>query len=101
VFPVLFVLPGGVPVYSYGVLLGLSICIGWFITAHLAETRDGFPPRRMGPIFIWTVGCAILGSRVLYVVTNLERFDTVLDVLRFTDGGLVAYGGFVGGFLGG
>ena len=32
--------------------------------------------------------------------TNLDRFDNFLDIFKVWQGGLVAYGGFLGGFVG-
>jgi phosphatidylglycerol:prolipoprotein diacylglycerol transferase len=100
VHPVLLTLPGGHAVYSYGFMLSLSIVAGWFISSRLAERRDGFPPTKTGWLYAATIASAVLGSRVLYVVTNLERFSSIGQALRFSDGGLVAYGGFLGGFFG-
>jgi phosphatidylglycerol:prolipoprotein diacylglycerol transferase len=53
----------------------------------------------MGSCYVWTAVAAVVGSRLLYVLTNLDRFDNVLDVVRLNRGGLVAYGGFLGGFV--
>lgn len=82
-------------------MLALSICIGYFVSTALAEQRDGFPLDRTGWLCIVTLAAALLGSRLLYLVTNLGRFPDVGSMLRFSDGGLAAYGGFLGGFLGG
>src|SRR4051794_23070420 len=35
-----------VPIYSYGVMLGLSLVVGWYLTLGLAE-RDGLPKETM------------------------------------------------------
>ncbi len=87
------------PIYSYGVMLGLSLVVGWTLTLTLAE-RDGLPKETMANCYIVTAVAAIVGARLLYVVTNLSEFHTVADVLALRRGGLVAYGGFLGGFLG-
>ena len=54
----------------------------------------------MGRCYIWTAGAAVAGARLLYVLTNLDRFDNFLDIFKVWQGGLVAYGGFLGGFVG-
>jgi phosphatidylglycerol---prolipoprotein diacylglyceryl transferase len=87
------------PIYSYGVMLGLSIVIGWYLSLGLAE-KDGLPREEMANCYVFTALVAIAGSRLLYVATNLEEFHSVGDVFAFRRGGLVAYGGFVGGALG-
>ncbi len=88
-----------IPIYSYGAMLCLSIVAGWFVTLRLGE-RDGLPRELLANCYFVTAIAALLGSRVLYVLTNLGEFRGALDMLAVRRGGLVAYGGFLGGFLG-
>lgn len=90
---------GPVPIYSYGVMLGLSLVVGWYLTLGLAE-RDGLPRETMANNYVITAIAAVVGSRVLYIVTNLHEFDTLGSMFAMRRGGLVAYGGFLGGFVG-
>src|SRR5262245_905808 len=118
--PVLFRIPIGsvsLPLYSYGLMLALSLIVGWYITLTLCE-RDGMtevsvsglsrflhrlfpkifkatPTKTMGRCYMWTAGSAVAGARLLYVFTNLDRFDNFLDIFKVWQGGLVAYGGFL------
>jgi len=97
------------PIYSYGVMLGLSLVVGWYLTLTLAE-RDGLPKETMANCYVVTALAAIAGSRILYIVTNLDEFrvnthdaNSALDFASFfalRRGGLVAYGGFLGGYIG-
>lgn len=87
------------PIYSYGVMLGLSLIVGWYLTLGLAD-REGLPKETMANCYVVTAIAALVGSRVLYVVTNLDEFQTFGDLFAMRRGGLVAYGGFIGGFLG-
>ena len=88
-----------VPIYSYGVMLGASLVVGWYITLSLAE-RDGLPKETMANCYVATAVAAIIGSRVLYIATNMDEFKTFSDVFALRRGGLVAYGGFLGGLIG-
>lgn len=101
--PILFRLPipklGVIPIYSYGVMLGLSLVVGWYLTLGLAE-RDKLPKELMADCYVDTAIAAIIGSRVLYIVTNLSEFDSLGSLFAMRRGGLVAYGGFLGGFVG-
>jgi phosphatidylglycerol:prolipoprotein diacylglycerol transferase len=87
------------PIYSYGVMLGLSLVVGWYITLGLAE-RDGLPKESMANCYVFTAVAAVLGSRILYILTNLHEFDTFASLFAMRRGGLVAYGGFLGGYVG-
>ncbi len=87
------------PIYAYGVMLGLSLIVGWYLTLPLA-TRDGLPKETMANCYVITALAALAGSRLLYAVTNPDEFKSVSDLFALRNGGLVAYGGFVGGLLG-
>lgn len=88
-----------IPIYSYGVMLGLSLVVGWYLTLWLAD-KDGLPKETMANCYVVTAIAAIIGSRLLYVLTNLSEFNGIGDFFAFRRGGLVAYGGFLGGYLG-
>ncbi len=97
--PLIGQLPIAFPIYAYGVMLGLSLVVGWYISLSIAKD-DGLPRETMANNYVFTAICAIVGSRVLYILTNLEEFHKPADYFAIRSGGLVAYGGFLGGFLG-
>ncbi len=98
--PVLFWVPLlHLPIFSYGVMLGLSLMVGWYLVLGLCE-RDGMNREQLGKLYTQTAVWSVIGSRVLYVATNWGEFeDNLLNVFKVWQGGLVAYGGFLGGFL--
>jgi phosphatidylglycerol---prolipoprotein diacylglyceryl transferase len=87
------------PIYAYGVMLGLSLVVGWYLTLPLAE-KDGLPQETMANCYVVTALAALAGSRVLYVLTNTDEFKSIWDLFALRNGGLVAYGGFIGGLIG-
>ena len=87
------------PVYSYGAMLCASLVVGWFLTLQLGA-RDGLPRELLANCYFVTAIAALIGARILYVLTNWHEFNDLWDVLAVRRGGLVAYGGFLGGFLG-
>jgi phosphatidylglycerol:prolipoprotein diacylglycerol transferase len=100
--PVLFTIPGiDLPIYSYGVMLGLSLVVGWYLVMYLGK-QDGLPRDKLASCYVWCAISAMIGSRVLYIVTNLDEFadGSLFDLVNVRKGGLVAYGGFLGGFIG-
>src|SRR5882724_5820741 len=88
-----------IPIHSYGVMLGLSLVVGWYLTLGLAE-RDKLPKETLANCYVFTALSAVVMSRVLYYVTNPGEFTSFVEIFALWRGGLVAYGGFLGGFLG-
>jgi phosphatidylglycerol:prolipoprotein diacylglycerol transferase len=88
-----------IPIHSYGVMLGLSLVVGWYLTLGLAE-RDRLPKETLANCYVVTALSAVVMSRVLYYVTNPGEFKSFMEIFALWRGGLVAYGGFLGGFLG-
>src|SRR3569833_1580606 len=88
-----------VPIYAYGVMLGTSLILGWFLAMRFAR-QDGIPTDDAAAIYMWTAVWSIIGSRVLYVLTNLSIFIAApVEIIKINNGGLVAYGGMIGGLL--
>jgi phosphatidylglycerol:prolipoprotein diacylglycerol transferase len=104
--PILFEIPtpglpwgDSLPIYSYGVMLGTSMIVAWYIVMWLGE-REGVSRDTLANAFIATAVSSIVGARLLYVITNPDEFESFGDLLALRRGGLVAYGGFLGGYFG-
>ncbi len=96
---VLFELPlfgNTLPVYGYGLFLGLSFVVGWHLAAHFAS-KEGMPVAKLKNIVFVTILGAVFFARVAYFLTNPDAWRGVGGFVRLWDGGLVAYGGFIGG----
>ena len=97
--PILLDLPLGLPLYAYGTMLCLSVLVGRYVALRLAE-HDGMDPAVMDRCALWTLAAALVGARLLFLVTNTDQLDGITATLSGWNGGLVAYGGFLGGFVG-
>ena len=102
--PILFKL-GPVTVYSYGAALAVAFLLAVGLASHVTERAlQGRVPMREGALLdwgCWTMLGGILGGRVLYVLLNWEAYRSQpQETLALWHGGLVWYGGFVGGLLG-
>ena len=102
--PILFDIPvpwgtGSQPVYAYGVMLGISLLIGWQIVMFLGR-RAGLSTGLLGDVYLTAAISGIVGARLLYVLTNFDEVSSPAQWLDIRSGGLVAYGGFISGFLG-
>jgi phosphatidylglycerol:prolipoprotein diacylglycerol transferase len=92
--PILFHV-GATPVYAYGFLLGLAILVGCNLALYLGR-RENIPLDEMARGIALVAVSAVLGSRLLHLVyTPGIPPRQWLDL----DGGIVAYGGFLGGAL--
>ena len=95
------------PVYWYGIIITLGI-----ITAFLyAAYRCYFEKIKVDDLIdvaLWTVILGVIGARLYYVLTSLDRyipepFDLVQfikNVFNIRNGGLAIYGGIICGILG-
>ena len=100
--PILFEIPapwGLQPIYAYGVLLGLSLLIGWQIIMWLGR-QSGLSAGALGDVYLSAAIAGVIGARVLYVIENHEEFVSIGQWFDLRSGGLVAYGGFLTGFVG-
>jgi phosphatidylglycerol:prolipoprotein diacylglycerol transferase len=79
-------------------MLGTSMIVGWFLAMRFAR-QDGVPHEVAGTIYMWTALWSIVGARLLYVVVQWREFDSPIEIFMIQRGGLVAYGGMIGGFL--
>ena len=103
--PILVNIPtpwGAIPIYSYGVMLGTSLIFAWYFVMYWGRKIENFDEEFLANAFVFTAICSILGARLLYVLTNLDDFEAEpMRMLQFRSGGLVAYGGFLGGAVSG
>lgn len=96
--------PLGLPVRGYGMFLMLAAIGSVGIAAWRAE-RAGLGSEMILRLAPWTFIGGLAGARLFYVIQYRADFirdnlrDTLLAAAAFTQGGLVVYGGFIGGFL--
>ena len=100
-YPILFRFPewvpvlGGEPVTSFGVMLFLAfLAAGYVLRARMSDAGVN-PDRAWDLVFAAVIG-GIVGAKLYYVFLNFPR---LIDNPRFlfARGGLVWYGGFLGG----
>lgn len=110
--PILFELPGGFPIRSFGVLLAAGFLLGSWIFSRLVARFSDDPERDVavyGALPLWILIGIVFGARLFYVVVELLRggptgqgyLEDPLSMLAVWQGGLVMYGGTFGGLIGG
>ena len=98
--------PVGMAIRGYGVMLLIAVGSAVGLAAYRAK-RQGFDPEVIYSVAPWAFAGGILGARTFFVIQYREQFiadtwsETVINMLKFTEGGLVVYGSFIGGILAG
>ena len=98
--------PVGMAIRGYGVMLLTAVGSAVGLAAYRAK-RQGFDPEVIYSVAPWAFAGGILGARTFFVIQYREQFiaetwyETVSNMLKFTEGGLVVYGSFIGGILAG
>ncbi len=96
----------GLAVRGYGVCLLLAIVAGVGLT--LSRCRQvGISSDQILSLAFWMTICGILGARIFFVIQKSDEFfsrghslwQTIIDVVDMTKGGLVVYGSLIGGML--
>lgn len=105
IFAVPRLAPEGIPIRGYGVMLLLAVSTGLAMMIHRAKAR-GIHPDLIFSLAFWLFIAGIAGARLFFVIEYWDvRFagqdlkSTLVDVLRFTEGGLVVYGSLIGASL--
>ncbi|MDO8644631.1 MAG: prolipoprotein diacylglyceryl transferase [bacterium] len=99
--PILFTIPllGGIPIYTYGVLVAIGFLVGISWTGHEAK-KAGVNPDFIIDLAFYVVVAGIVGSRILYILVGWEHYlASPLEIFMIWKGGLVFYGGLIGAIL--
>lgn len=98
-FPELFSI-GPLTIHTYGLLVALGILAGVSLAEHL-HRRTGGKPGFMVDISFIVVLSGLLGARLIFVAVSWRYFAAnPLEILMLWKGGLVFYGGLLGGIAG-
>lgn len=89
---------GDFSIHSYGLMAAIAFLTWVFVLLRRAQRFDISRDALVDVIF-WSSLSATVGARALYVVANLDQFDSPGEWFAFRDGGLVFYGGLIGGLL--
>jgi len=80
---------------------GLIICIGMILACALvlrnAVRKEGFLLDSFLDYFIVCIPLGVVGARCMYVLANLEDYETFLEAVSIWKGGLAIYGAVITG----
>ena len=80
--------------YALIITLGMIAAVTYVI---LMSKKIGVTSEDVIDFALFTIPIGIIGARLYYVLTSLEEFDTLYDVIAIWNGGLAIYGGIIAG----
>jgi len=97
--------PEGLPIRGYGVMVLTGSVTALWMVIHRAR-QVGLSSEVILSLAFGLFICGILGARLFYVIEYWDtrfQFDdwstTLLEIVKFTEGGLVFYGSMIGGAI--
>lgn len=88
----------GVPISWYGVLFGTAFLVALALAPQLCKERN--IDKEFPYTLVWFVfPFSILGARLYYLLFH-GGIKSLIDILKFWEGGLAIYGGVIGGAIG-
>ncbi len=96
--------PVGMAIRGYGVMLLAGVASSVALAAYRAKRR-GIDPEVILSMAPWVFVGGMVGARLFYVIQYRDSFmaetlgQTIRNMVAFTEGGLVVYGSFIGGFI--
>jgi phosphatidylglycerol:prolipoprotein diacylglycerol transferase len=86
---------GPLTIPTYGLFVALGFAVALFVTVKIGKTR-GFDSAQIMDMGFIIILCAIIGSRLGYVLLNPSYYlNHPLDIIKTWQGGLVFSGGLV------
>lgn len=86
---------------AYGVMAVIGYLVGMYFVNKEA-TRNSIKPIIIQSLSMWIIVGMLIGARIWYVWENWSQFaPNPLSIFKLWEGGMVFYGGFIGGFTGG
>ncbi len=90
----------GFPIHSYGVMLAIAFLFGiWLLSRQVREFGDD--PDDVQNLALWILIPSILGARLFHCAVFWQHYiHEPWMIFNVREGGLVFYGGLIGGALG-
>lgn len=93
---------GNFTIYWYGIFVAIGILSGLWVASRFSKAR-GIPPESIIDSGVWLVISGLIGARLFYVILNWKdsfASQPLYEIFMIQKGGLVFYGGLLGGILG-
>lgn len=88
--------PFGHPIAWYGVIIATAMLTA-ILYSYLRLKQQKVISDHYMDLALATVIFGVIGTRLLYVLTNLDEYKNFWDIFKVWEGGLAIYGGIIGG----
>jgi phosphatidylglycerol:prolipoprotein diacylglycerol transferase len=90
---------GGIEIPAYGVMLAISFLAAlWYVKRK--APKFGISPVVVENLAFYIMLGVIIGGRLLYAAFHWSQYQNdIFGILRIWEGGMMFFGGFIGGFL--
>ncbi len=82
----------GISVRWYGILIATGMIIGAYL-ADREVKRLGLNSETLYDALLFSIPAAIIGARFYYVIFELDRYDSIWEMINLRNGGLAIHGG--------
>lgn len=90
---------GVLSVAWYGAIICVGMILACAIALYNAKKREGFDTDSFLDYFIFAIPIGVIGARTMYVLANLDHYESFSEAIAVWEGGLAIYGGVLAGAL--
>jgi len=91
--------PFGIEIRWYAIIICTGIVLAFIYFFNRAKRTEQLLEDDVLNVTLIAVPLAIIGARFLYVITNLEDYDTFFEMINMREGGIAIYGAIIFGAL--
>jgi len=89
----------GITFYPWGFFLGLALLFSYLILIREAKKKN-IEEKKILALFLWVFLGVVIGSRLGYVFQFMSQYlKNPIEIFKIAQGGVVFYGGFIGGLI--
>ncbi len=89
----------GVKIYGFGLMLTLAMLAAMNLAAWRAR-KEKLNGDQVFDLAIWVLIGGLFGARLFFVIEYWKSFESVYDIFKIWNGGIVLYGSIIGGMIG-
>ncbi len=82
--------------YAVFITLGMVLCVLYII---FMSNKIGITSEDVIDFALFVIPIGIIGARLYYVLSEIEHYHSLMDVINIREGGLAIYGGIIAGGL--